>query len=467
MRARWLPRSLTVRVTLLCGLIAVGVTGMLGGNYFFAARSAILAHADEQLIVRVERLRRLLGDVRTVQELRNQAMLLEALSGTSGDVFIVRRAGEAPLVEVNPGQMVPPPCALPAAFDRPLARADVCHSDAPGLPRLHWAAGRARAGHDGQMVEVLAGHALASELQMIRRSRDQVLFSTFLAVLACSLLVYWVLRHGLRPLHRVAAQASLIEPINLAIRLPEHDAPLELQQMVAVFNAMLDRIATGYGRLSQFSADLAHEIRTPVGALIGQTQVVLGRARTPEEYQQVLESNLEELNRLRRIVDDILFLAQADHATLQIERTPLDMAAELQRIADYFEGPADEAGLRFQVQASGAALVNPALCLRALHNLVVNAVRYSTPGTVVRLTGTQEDAVSTMAVENEGLPIPPEQMARLFDRFYRAEAVRSRPTESSGLGLAIVQAIMALHGGEVRASCTAAGTVRFELRFPL
>ncbi|MES2609312.1 MAG: heavy metal sensor histidine kinase [Pseudomonadota bacterium] len=465
MRARWLPRSLAVRVTLLCGLIAVGVTGMLGGNYFFAARSAILAHADEQLIVRVERLRRLLGDVRTVQELRNQAMLLEALSGSSGDVFVVRRAGEAPLVEVNPGQVVPPACAVPAAVHRPLARGDVCHGDAP-LPRMHWAAGRARAGHDGQMVEVLAGHALASEMQMIRRSRDQVLFSTFLAVLASSLLVYWVLRHGLRPLHRVAAQASLIEPINLAIRLPEHDAPLELQQMVAVFNAMLDRIATGYGRLSQFSADLAHEIRTPVGALIGQTQVALNRTRTPEEYQQVLESNLEELNRLRRIVDDILFLAQADHATLQIERTPMDMAAELQRIADYFEGPADEAGLRFAVQARGTARVNPPLCLRALHNLVVNAVRYSTPGTVVRLAGTEEGGVSTMVVENEGLPIPQEQMQRLFDRFYRAEAVHARPAESSGLGLAIVKAIMDLHGGEVRASCSASGTIRFELRFP-
>ncbi len=464
--ARWLPRSLAVRVTLLCGLVAVAVTGMLGANYFFAARNAIIAHADEQLVARVERLRRLLGGARTAQELRDQTLLFEALAGTSSDVLVLRRAGEAPLVEVNPGQVAPPACATPVALDRSLRPQDVCAHYPPGLPRMHWAAGWARSGHDGQMVEVVAGHALVSEMQMIRRSRDQVLFSTFLAVLACSLLVYWVLRHGLRPLLRVAAQASLIEPINLAIRLPEHDAPLELQQMVAAFNAMLDRIATGYGRLSQFSADLAHEIRTPVGAVIGQTQVALNRTRTPEEYQQVLESNLEELNRLRRIVDDILFLAQADHATLQIERTPLDMAAELQRIADYFEGPADEAGLRFAVQASGMARVNPPLCLRALHNLVVNAVRYSTPGTVVRLSGAEEEGVSTIAVENQGLPISAQEMQRLFDRFYRAEAVRGRPAESSGLGLAIAKAIMDLHGGEVRASCSASGTIRFELRFP-
>lgn len=128
--ARWLPRSLAVRVTLLCGLIAVSVTGMLGGNYFFAARSAILAHADEQLVMRVERLRRLLGGVRTVQELRDQTMLLEALSGNSGDVFVVRRADAAALVEVNPGQLAPPACAVPAALDRAVARGDVCHIDA-------------------------------------------------------------------------------------------------------------------------------------------------------------------------------------------------------------------------------------------------------------------------------------------------------------------------------------------------
>ncbi len=466
MSARWLARSLAVRVTLLCGLIAVAVTGMLGANYFFAARSAIIAHADEQLVARVERLRRLLGGARTAQELRDQTLLFEALAGTSNDVLVLRRAGETPLVEVNPGQIAPPMCATPVALDRPMRPQDVCAHYPPGMARMHWAAAWTRSGHDGQMVEVLAGHPLASEMQMIRRSRDQVLFSTFLAVLASLLLVYWALRHGLRPLHRVAAQASLIEPINLAIRLPEHGAPLELQHMVAAFNAMLDRIATGYGGLSQFSADLAHEIRTPVGAVIGQTQVALNRTRTTEEYQQVLESNLEELNRLRRTVDDILFLAQADHATLKIERTPMDMAAELQRIADYFEGPADEAGLRFAVQASGTARVNAPLALRALHNLVVNAVRYSTPGTVVRLAAFAQEGASTLVVENEGLPIPPAQMERLFDRFYRAEAVHERPAESSGLGLAIVKAIMDLHGGEVRASCSASGTIRFELHFP-
>jgi two-component system heavy metal sensor histidine kinase CusS len=464
--ARWWPRSLAVRVMLLCGGVALGVTGMMGMFFYVAAHLAITAHADDQLIGRAEHFRRLVGDARTVEDLHERSVLFEALLGSASDVLILRRPGAAPLVELNP-QHVPVPAGLaPVAADRPMADGDVRDARPPDRPRMHWVAGFARSGPDGAMVEVIAGHPLVSEMQMINDSRDKALASTLVAMLASTLLVWAVVRHGLRPLHRVAAQAARIDPLNLAIRLPEHDTPRELQQMVAVFNAMLDRIATGYERLSQFSADLAHEIRTPVGALIGQTQVALNRTRDPAEYQQVLESNLEELNRLRLIADNILFLAQADHAALEIERTPLAMEDELRRIVEYFEGPADEAGLRFAVDASGTALVNAALCRRAIHNLVVNALRYGTPGTTVRLTGAQDETGATIAVENDGPPIPAEQLDRLFDRFYRADAARGRPAESSGLGLAIVKAIMDLHRGEARASCTPAGAIRFELRFP-
>ena len=470
MTARWFPRSLSVRVTLLCGLIAFSMTGMLGAHFFFSARTGIMAHAKDQLTGRAEHFRRLVTDMRTIQELQDRALLFEALLGTASDVLILRRPGEPPLVEINPDHVALPSPLNPVPAASAIARQDVLDVDVashpPLPPRMYWVASLARSGQDGSVVEVLAGHPLASEVQMVRSVRDRALWSTLAAMLVSTGLVWLVLRHGLRPLHRAAAQAALINPINLAIRLPEHDAPLELQQMVAVFNEMLDRIAVGYERLSQFSADLAHEIRTPVGALIGQTQVALNRTRSPDEYQQVLESNLEELNRLRLIIDNILFLAQADHAALEIARAPLAMADELQRIADYFEGPADEAGLRFTVQASGSALVNAPLCGRAIHNLVVNALRYSRPDTTIRLIGQQDEAGATIAVENDGVPIPAGQLERLFDRFYRADAARGRPADSSGLGLAIVKAIMGLHGGEARALSTPEGTIRFELRFP-
>jgi len=464
LKSHWLPQSLAVRVTLLCGFIAFAMTSMLGAYFFFFARTAINAHADDQLINRAEHFRRLVGDARTIQDLRDRSLLFEALLGATTDVLILRRAGEVPFVEVNPDRVAVPAAVMLAPAGRQMVAQDVLRTT--NHPQMHWVRGLARSGQDGQLVEVVAGHPLESEMRMIGESRSQIVRSTLMSIVASALLVYVALRHGLRPLRRVADQAAQIHPINLAIRFPEHDAPRELKEMVTVFNAMLDRIAQGYERLSQFSADLAHEIRTPVGALIGQTQVALNRVRTPTEYQQVLESNLEELNRLRLIVDDILFLARADHSELDIERTTLAMADELQGIADYFEGPADEAGLRFSVQASGSVRANAPLARRAIHNLVVNALRYSAINTTVRLIGTQHESGSIIAVENDGMPIAAEQLERLFDRFYRADATRDRPAESSGLGLAIVKAIMAIHHGEARVSCSPSGTIRFELHFP-
>jgi two-component system heavy metal sensor histidine kinase CusS len=264
----------------------------------------------------------------------------------------------------------------------------------------------------------------------------------------------------------MAEKAADITPARLSTRLPETDAPLELRQFASSFNAMLDRLADGYDHLSQFSADLAHEIRTPIGAMIGQTQVALGQVRSADEYQGVLESNLEELDRLSHMVDNMLFLAHADHAGLSIDKSSLNLNEELGKIAEYFEGLADERQLSFEVEANGTVLANPMLWRRAVSNLVVNAVRYAAPGTVARLIGHADSSGAHVIVENEGLPIPPQHLERLFDRFYRGDVARSKSTESNGLGLSIVRAIMTLHSGTASVSCTPGGHVRFTLDFP-
>ncbi|MES2188192.1 MAG: heavy metal sensor histidine kinase [Pseudomonadota bacterium] len=465
--AAWLPRSLAVRATLLLGVIACAVTGGLGAYFFFTARASITTHLDRQLVGRVEHFRRLVGDVQTIADLHDRPVMFESMLGAEGDVLLLRRPGEAPFIDVNPGRLpVPDGLAAVGPGDTLLPRDVLVLPLADGVP-MHWVVARARSGRDGDVVEVVAGHPMANETRMIAANRNRVVLGTLVAMLASTLLAYLVLRQGLRPLRLVAARAAEIHPMSLAVRLPEGDAPAEVRHMVVAFNAMLDRIAAGYERLSQFSADLAHEIRTPIGALIGQTQVALHQTRGVDEYEHLLESNLEELDRLRQIAENILFLAQADHAALQqMERAELPMLAELQKIADYFEGPAEENGLRFVVEAGGVAWVNAALWRRAVSNLVVNAVRYGARNTVVRLVGRQDGDAALVVVENEGQPVPAEQRLRLFDRFYRGDAARSRPTESSGLGLAIVKAIMELHGGAAEVACPAPGRIRFTLRFP-
>nr|WP_020203683.1 heavy metal sensor histidine kinase [Cupriavidus sp. WS] len=462
------PWSLTVRTTVSFALIACVVIGTLGAYFYQSVKASMEAHADLQLIGRVTHFSRLASDVYTVAELKHRPLLFETMLGAERDVLIFRRPGEAPFIRVNPDDLaVPPQLAALMAGDgsAPTREAILRTRLRDGVP-IYWAAALARSNEDGSMVEVIAAHPLANEMQMLGAYRDRVLLATLVGMLAATALAFFAIRRGLRPVGSIAARAAEISPASLDVRLDERGAPAELRGLVGAFNAMLDRLGEGYERLSQFSADLAHEIRTPVGALIGQTQVALSQVRRPEEYEEVLESNLEELNRLGNIAENILFLAQADHARLSIEHAAVALPAELNKIAEYFEGLADEKGMRFEVAADGMLWANPLLCRRAINNLVVNAVRYGAPGSVIRLCGAREGGSTVVSVENQGEAIPREQLDRLFDRFYRGDAARSRVAESNGLGLAIVQAIMALHGGQAEATCPAPGRVRFALRFP-
>ncbi|CAE6843896.1 heavy metal sensor histidine kinase [Paraburkholderia aspalathi] len=461
----WTERSLTARTTVLFASIACVVIGTLGMYFYHSAELSLQRRADVVLTGRVEHFSRIVHDLYSVSDLKSRPLLFESMLGAEQDVLLFRRPGEAPFIDVNPGNVAVPALQAGTAEHLPTL-SDIRQTMLPDGVPVHWAIATVKAREDGSEVEVIAAHPMTQEMRMLAAYRNRIVLATLTGMLAATLLAYYVLRRALRPVREIATRAAQISPASLSVRLDSEAAPAELRQLTHAFNAMLDRLADGYQRLSQFSADLAHEIRTPVGALIGQTQVTLAKPRDVDEYQQLLESNLEELSRLSHIAENILFLAHADHAALSIDREPVDLRDELVRIADYFEGPADERGMRFTVEAQGVVSANPMLCRRAINNLVVNAVRYGADDTVVRLRGTQDEQGATVVVENDGAPIPGEQLDRLFDRFYRGDAARSEFTESSGLGLAIVKAIMHLHGGTARVVCPVPGVVRFELRFP-
>ena len=160
---------------------------------------------------------------------------------------------------------------------------------------------------DGRLLQISAAHVLVNEQKMLARYLWRIVAAVVMAFVLIALLGYWVMRRGLQPLWRMAAQAAVITPNTLSTRLSEQGAPKELQQLTRSFNAMLDRLNDGYQRLTQFSADLAHEIRTPVGALMGQCQVALYQSRSVDEYETLLSNNMEELERISRMVENILF----------------------------------------------------------------------------------------------------------------------------------------------------------------
>ncbi len=273
-------------------------------------------------------------------------------------------------------------------------------------------------------------------------------------------------RRGLAPLHDIVRRTANITAAKLDQRLEEGSIPVELAEVVRTLNGMLARLEDSFRRLSDFSSDLAHELRTPVSNLLTQTQVTLSKARTLEEYQDVLASNAEEFERLSRTIADMLFLAKADNNLLIPLREEVDLRAEVSSLLEFYEAYADEKQLQLSCSGEASIAGDRLMLRRALGNLLSNAVRHTpTLGRIsIELMETTVGE-TVVSVKNTGETIAPEHLPRLFDRFYRADASRQHYGEGSGLGLAITRSIVQAHGGEVSAT-SENGSTRFSIRFP-
>ena len=272
---------------------------------------------------------------------------------------------------------------------------------------------------------------------------------------------------GLKPLNRFRDAAIAVTTKNLSTRINPAHLPSELLPLGKAFNGMLDRLDDGIRRLSQFSGDLAHEMRTPLGILLGRTQVALSQQRTKEDLLQALEENVEEIERLNRLVTDMLFLAHADSSSFVLAAKPVELSTLASEIVDFMELPAEERGMSFRISGNAIVNVDSSLIQRAITNLVSNAIRYGTPNGVIDLNITSDESTVRFSVINHGEQIPVEHQVRLFDRFYRTEFSRAREAGGSGLGLSIVKAIMHLHRGSVEVQSNAHGETRFTLIFLL
>ena len=459
-------RSLGVRLALLFALLAVFVIGGVGASLYHELERQLVMRDDVALVGRVEQLRNLLQDADTLALVRERPHLFENMLGNREALLVLRFAGEAPLVEVNPAHRpIPAPTPVPAGAM--ISPAAVQHAqDADGVPFISLGAS-AHTATPQRELQIICGRSMVERSRILTAYLQRIMLVSAAAAIAAAFLAALLVRYSLRPLNQLAAQTAAITMARLDARLDGSAAPRELAGLIDAFNALLERMATGFRQLSQVSADMAHDLRTPIGNLLGQTEVALGQPRSADYYEGILASNLEELQRLSTMTDNMLFLARSEQPGSVIDRERLDANAELQRIADYFEGLAEDRGLRVQVRAQGGDTVwADALQLRrALANLMANAVRYADAGTEIVLSAAQDGEVTELVVENSGPTIPPAQLERLFERFYRADAARRGSADASGLGLSIVRSIMALHQGAANAS-SAGGRTRFTLVFP-
>ncbi|KAB0509450.1 heavy metal sensor histidine kinase [Pseudomonas moorei] len=449
------PRTLSLRLAMMFALVSTLLLGSIGFYLYQSLQREIAWRDDQALLGRLERMQALISDSDSIEQLRGRPKLYENMLGNRDNLlWIVDDTGKV-LIEINPVGMTIP--KLPAA---PHARLVDDHASEP--VRLAWQ--DVMQGDRG--LTLIAGKLLAEREQMMGAYRLKLWLAMSVGALLAFVFGWWVSQRGLRPVRLLAKRAAAIDVQHLHLRLDEFNELNELKLLCSALNQMLARLEDGFAQLSRFSEDLAHEMRTPLGNLMGHTQQALRRSRSIEDYQNLLVSNQEEYERLARMIDSMLFLARTEQANARVNVEQINLHDLIEQLCEYFEGVAQERDVQLLNQTQDQLMGDPGLIRRALANLLANALRYAIPESAVTISSRVMQDTLDITVHNHGEPIAAEHLPRLFERFYRCDPSRNQPDDSGGLGLAIVRSIMQLHGGSVSVDSTEAGT-SFHLAFPL
>lgn len=301
-------------------------------------------------------------------------------------------------------------------------------------------------------AQIIVGVDTSEHIHFLNEFRRQLLYIGIIGTICLMLLGWFAAWRGLRPVQKMAKVAEGISAQHLSERLEVDNTPTELKSLAIAFNDMLDRLETAVGKLSDFSSDLAHEMRTPINNLMTQTQVCLSRTRDITTYQEILFSNLEEFERLARMVSDMLFLAKAEHGLHRANLQRVNLVKEVSTLFDFYDAIATEKGMSLEQTGQGYVEGDPSMLRRALSNLLSNAIKYGKSDSIIKINCQQNNDATVLTIENESSPLSQEQLTRLFDRFYRTDASRQRVEEGTGLGLAITKSILDVHGATIQAN---------------
>lgn len=310
-------------------------------------------------------------------------------------------------------------------------------------------------------------------------SQEQELLARFrlwfwAILMGCFVILPWVgyqiARHGIRALEQMTTTARHISSTNLHERILPNGYPVELASLADTFNQMLDRLEESFGRISRFSADIAHDLRTPVNNIRGEAEVALARARSADEYRDVIESCLEESVRLSDLIGDLLFLARAESPITHLHRERVNVAELLGGVREYYEASAADGGVSLTTMVDPEPVIaelDRTLVQRAVGNLVSNALAHTPPGGAVVLGTNADFSTIRIEVSDTGVGIPAEALPKVFDRFFRVDSSRSQVSGGTGLGLSIVQSIVLLHGGNVVISSQPGQGTQVTLHMPV
>lgn len=452
-------RSLELRLTLLVTLCAAMVLCAVAFMTYLGINQILIAQQDRALVERIERLEILLQDSRNIEQIIARPKLYQNMLGNQDNLFLLIQ-GDQILININP-------LAIPLPEFTHQPKIQFRDLSAHAYPtRIAWKTIQI----NQQPYVLIAGKQWSERLAIIAPFQKRLFLYVFTGILAIFILCAIASHLGLKALRTLREQTHAINIQQLEQRLNLTHPPQEIEQLASDINAMLDRIEMGYSQLSRFSEDIAHEFRTPLNNLIGQTEILLTSERSLAQYQELLISNLEDYQRLKRMIDSMLFLARADAHKVRLNKQKIQLQPFIEHLCSIFEYQAEEQDCHFVFRLEATELwADPELLQQALYNLISNALIHGGNHRSIYVVS-QRKMINNMhmislSVITSGLEIASEHLPHIFERFYQCNSSRQSHHQTGGLGLSIVASIMTLHQGMYQAVNSAEG-ICFELLFP-
>lgn len=412
--------SLLRRLTTSFSAIAILVFALIGSYLYRSLSSELQKRDDIELDGKLTQLGEIIKNSTSVEDVRtSESVFHEILLSHPGLYVSILDRNGIPLIQhsEDPSIRLDPKVAT-GHKPRDLY---TCELASIGLGRCIFGEQRLLS---GEVMRIIIARSAGDRQALLRDYKFDIWTASALGAILVGLSGYWIARRGLRPIEVIGQQASNIEAHRLDERLDADHGPIELHVISISINRMLDRIEKAFNRLSQFSSDLAHDVRTPLANIISSSQVTISKKRSTEDYELLIESNIEECERLQRMIESMLFIARADNSAQHINPVAIQSRDELVKIAAYFQLAADEKKNTIVIQGDATLYADKILLRRAVGNLLSNAIAHSFSDTVIEINIVESKGYSAISVINCGPTISAEHIDKIFDRFYRIDPAR-------------------------------------------